>query len=163
MFWISDRSLYKIFLAIKQRHKKYWTVGISRHEWDRFWLSEMKLRIFIEKLRKDWKLQDYKIGKERVKCMKKSFTCNVYKLSREFIEFLEKVREYVQKEKKYIEYTPDDVIAYVSSFAKRAYNQWKFCIDWIYYIVADRGKWRWKIYDTANNKIVSLVTIKNIK
>lgn len=162
MHWISDRSLYKIFLALKERHKKYWVVGISRHEWARFWLSEMKLRIFIEKLRKDWKLQDFKINSDRVKCMKRNFTCNVYKLSKEFAEFLEKVREFTQKTFEYIKYTPDDVINYVLSFSKRKYWQLKFEINWIKYVVNERGKWRWKILDTQNMKIVSLITIKKL-
>lgn len=163
MFEISERSLYKIFLAIKQRYKKYWVVGISRHEWERFGLSEMKLRIFIEKLRKDWKLQDYKVNKNRVKCMKKNFTCNVYKLSKEFIEFLEKVREFTKPVFTYIKYTPEDVIEYVSSFAKKKYNQWKFDINGIKYVVNERWKWRWKILDTQNQKIVSLITIQNAR
>ena len=161
MLWISDRSLYKIFLAIKQRHKRYWVVGISRHEWDRFWLSEMKLRIFIEKLRKDWKLIDFKTKKERVKCMKRNFTCNVYKLSKEFIEFLEKVREFVKKELP--KYTIEDVISYVSQFAKYKASQYKFSIKWVTYIVPDKGKFRWKILDTTQNRIVSLPYIQNAR
>lgn len=60
------------------------------------------------------------------KCRNNPFKCNLYKLSSEFIEFLEKVREFTKPVFKYIEYTPDDVISYVSSFAKKKYNQWKF-------------------------------------
>lgn len=63
------------------------------------------------------------------KCSSNPFKCNIFKLSKEFVEFLEKVREFTKPSFTYVKYTPDDVIAYVSSFAKRAYNQWKFCID----------------------------------
>ena len=160
MFWIPDRSLYKIFLALKERHKKYWVVWISRHEWDRFWLSEMKLRQFIEILRRDWKLLDFKVNDNRVKCMKTKYTCNVYKLSREFIEFLEKVREFVKKE--IVQYTADDVLEYVKTFAKRKYKQWKFTINGINYVVNERWRYRWKILDTQNQKIISLIALQNI-
>lgn len=162
MFWIPDRSLYKIFLSLKKRHQRYWVVWISRHEWDKFWLSEMKLRIFIEKLRKDQKLVDYRVNKERVKCLKRNYTCNQYKLSKEFIEFLDKVKEFTKKTFEYITYTPEDVIQYVSSFAKKKYWQWKFYINWIKYVVNERWKWRWKILDTQNQKIISLITIQNL-
>lgn len=70
--------------------------------------------------------------------MKKNFTCNVYKLSKEFIEFLEKVREFTKPVFTYIKYTPEDVIEYVSSFAKKKYNQWKFDINGIKYVVNER-------------------------
>lgn len=159
MLWISERSQYKIFLAIKQRHKKYGIVWFSRMEYIRFWVSERKLKALIKQFGK----QKLFIKVWMAKCSSNPFKCNIFKLSKEFVEFLEKVREFTKPSFTYVKYTPDDVISYVSSFAKRAYNQWKFCIDWTYYIVADRGKWRWKIYDTANNKIVSLITIQNIK
>lgn len=159
MLWISERSQYKIFLAIKQRYKKYGIVWFSRMEYIRFWVSERKLKALIKQFGK----QKFFIKVWMAKCSSNPFKCNIFKLSKEFVEFLEKVREFTKPSFTYVKYTPDDVIAYVSSFAKRAYNQWKFCIDWTYYIVADRGKWRWKIYDTANNKIVSLITIKWIK
>mgnify|MGYP006967761706 CR=1 FL=1 len=159
MLWFTDRQLYKIFLAIKQRYRKYWVVWFSRLEHDRFWLSERRLKRFIEALKKDKKL--VKVG--MVKGNNNPFKCNIYKLSAEFIEFLEKVREFTKPVFTYIKYTPEDVIEYVSSFAKKKYNQWKFDINWIKYVVNERWKWRWKILDTQNQKIVSLITIQNAR
>lgn len=156
MLGFTDRQLYKIFLAIKQRYKKYWVVWFSRLEHDRFWVSERRLKRFIEALKKDKKL----VKVWMVKGNNNAFKCNIYKLSKEFSEFLEWVREFAKKTFEYITYTPDDVISYVSTFAKRKYWQLKFEVNWIKYVVNERWKWRWKILDTANQKIVSLITIQ---
>lgn len=156
--WISDIKQYKLFLAIKKRYEKYWLIWISRCEWIRFWLTERKLRTVIKILESTWLLIF-----EWKRMTKNWFKCNIYKLSDEFIEFLEKVREFTKPVFTYIKYTPEDVIEYVSSFAKKKYNQWKFDINWIKYVVNERWKWRWKILDTQNQKIVSLITIKWIQ
>lgn len=159
MLWFSDRQLYKIFLAIKQRYKKYWTVWFSRLEHARFWVSERRLKRFITALRKDRKL----VLAGRVKGNNNAYKCNIYTLSKEFIDFLEWVRDFVKKTFEYINYSPDDVIKYVSSFAKLRYWQWKFDLDWVKYIVPDRWKWRWKILNTQDQKIISLITLQNAR
>lgn len=56
-----------------------------------------------------------------VKCNSNAFKCNIYKLSQEFIEFLAKVKEFTKKNIEHIKYTPDDVIDYISTFAKKKY------------------------------------------
>lgn len=159
MLWFTDRQLYKIFLAIKQRYKKHWVVWFSRLEATRFWVSERRLQSFINALRRDKKL----VKVWQVKWTNNPYKCNIYKLSPEFVSFLESVKDFVKKTFNYIQYSCDDVIDYVSSFAKKKYWQWKFDIDWIKYVVSDRWKWRWKILDTMNQKIVSLVTIQNAR
>lgn len=55
------------------------------------------------------------------KCNSNPFKCNIYKLSHEFIEFLDKVKEFTKKNIEHIKYTPDDVIGYISTFAKKKY------------------------------------------
>jgi hypothetical protein len=159
MLGFTDRQLYKIFLAIKQRHKKHWIVWFSRLEASRFWVSERRMQYFINALRKDKKL----VKTWMVKWSNNPFKCNIYKLSKEFIDFLDTVREFVKKTFEYIQYTPDDVINYVSTIAKKKYWQWKFDINWIKYVVSDKWKWRGKILDTMNQKIVSLITIQNAR
>lgn len=157
MLWFTDRQLYKIFLAIKQRYKKHGIVWFSRLEATRFWVSERRMQSFITALRKDKKL----VKTWMVKGNNNPFKCNIYKLSKEFIDFLEQIKEFVKKEFIYKQYTPDDVINYVSTFAKKKYHQWKFTIEWNLYIVADRWKWRGKIYSCSESKIISLITLQN--
>lgn len=152
MFWIQNRSLYKIFLSIKKRHQKYWTIGLSRHEWEKFWLTEMKLRVFIDKLRHDGKL----IFIKKTRCTRSDKYCNIYQLSQEFIDFLSSVHEYVKKE--IVTYTPDDVLDFVRTFAKKKSTQWVFDRNWIKYVVNERWRYRGKILDTQNMKIVSLLS-----
>lgn len=156
MFNISERKEYKILLTIKARYKKYWVVGLSRHECSMFWLSERKMYEIINYLRDNGLLRWIK----RVKCSSGLHSCHVYSITERLQAILNELKE-LKKEFTYITYTPDDVINYVSSFAKKKYWQWKFEREWILYIVADRWKWRWKIYDTVNNRIVSLITVQN--
>ena len=110
----------------------------------------------INYLRDNWLLRWIK----RVKCSSGLHSCHVYSITERLQAILNELKE-LKKEFTYITYTPDDVINYVSSFAKKKYWQWKFEREWILYIVADRWKWRWKIYDTVNNRIVSLITVQN--
>lgn len=158
MFWISERKEYKILLTIKARYKKYWIVGLSRHECSMFWLSERKMYEIINYLRDNWLLRWIK----RVKCTSGLHSCHVYSITERFQVILNEIKE-LKKEFSYIRYTPEDVIAYVSSFAKKKYGQWKFERNWIKYVVSERWKWRWKILDTMNQKIVSLISIQNAR
>lgn len=155
---ISDRSMYKMLLAIKQRYKKHWVVWFSRLEHSRFWLSERRMYAFITALKKDRKL--VKVGEK--KWNNNPYKCNIYKLSKEFIEYLESVKEFVKKVFIYQEYSADDVINYVSSICKLKHWQYKLNIAWIYYIIATRWRFRWKIYDTSQSKIISLITLQKL-
>lgn len=158
MLWFTDRQLYKIFLSLKTRYKKFWVVWFSRLEHDRFWVSERRLQSFIKALRKDKKL----VKVWQVKGNNNPYKCNLYKLSQEFIAFLESVKDFVKNQFEFVQYTPDDVLEYVKTFAKKKSMQYKFEINWTWYIVADRWKWRGKIYDTVNRRIVSLITIQKL-
>lgn len=156
MFGISERKEYKILMTIRARYKKYWVVWLSRHECSLFWLSERKMYEIINYLRDNWMFRWLK----RVKCSSWLHSCHIYWITERLQTILSELKE-VKFEYKI--YTPDDVLSYVSQFAKIKYRQWKFSIQWIYYTVASEWKWRWKIYDTQNNRIISLITIQNLR
>lgn len=157
MFGISERKEFKILLTIRARFRKYWIVWLSRHECSMFWLSERKMYEIINYLRDNWLFRWIK----RVKCSSGVHSCHVYWITERFQTILEWVKE-IKKEFVYQEYTPDDVINYVSSFAKKKYRQWKIEIKWNLYIVADSWYWRWKIYSCNENKCISLITLQNL-
>jgi hypothetical protein len=159
MLWLSDRKEYKILLAIKQRYKKYWKIWISRLEYNRFWLSERKMNEVIKLLKSKWLILFYK----SVKWNNNAYKCNQYTISEEFKSLLDGVVEFTKKVFTYIQYTPDDVINYISQFSQLKKKQWKFTINWSKYIVADSWKWRWKIFSVEENRIISLITLQNAR
>lgn len=44
-------TIKAILLSISGRSNKYWTFGLSRHEWEKYWTTQDKLRTIIKKLK----------------------------------------------------------------------------------------------------------------
>ena len=150
---LSKRSLYRLYLTIKARHKKYWIVGISRHEWHKFCCSERKLRSFIESLiEKKWLK-----AKIVVKSTTNQYMCNAYQISKEFIEFLSSVKEFALNNT----YTQNMVLAYVSSIVEKTWNRYKIKASDDTFIVNDIWKYRWRIYSCNQNRLISLSMLQN--
>lgn len=47
-------TIKAILLSISGRSKKYWTFGLSRHEWAKYETTQDKLRYIIKKLKQEW-------------------------------------------------------------------------------------------------------------
>lgn len=149
---LSKRSLYRLYLTIKARHKKYWIVWLSRHEWYKFCCSERKLRSFIEYLLEKECLKAKKI----VKSTTNQYLCNVYTLSKEFIEFLSNVREFNLNST----YTQDLVLWYISSLVEKRWNRYKIKTNDDVFIINDKWKYRWRIYSCKLNRLISLTMLQ---
>ena len=161
MYWLSDRQTYKLFITIKARFKRYGSIGLSRLEATRFGISERRMQHIIDILRN--KNKPMLVKSWMVKGNNNPYKCNIYTLTKDFIEFLEWIKEFVKKEFSYIQYTPEQVLEYVSTFAKSKYSQWKFELQGSKYIVPQKWKWRWKIYSCSDRRIISLITIQWMK
>jgi len=55
------------------------------------------------------------------KCRNNPFKCNIYKLSQEFIDFLDGIKEFIKNKFEFIKYTSEDVLQYIATFAKKKY------------------------------------------
>ena len=144
---ITERKVWRILLTIKFRYMKYGTIGISRLESVRFWISERQLQKFIKYLR------DIKaIKKVKSRFTQNWFKCNVYSVFKWFSEWLKEVREYVKKKFEYI-----DALDYVKGkFAtKKEWSKIKFKVNWDRYIIHTRWKFKNVIYDVWNNCIIN--------
>lgn len=47
-------TIKAILLSISWRSKKYWTFGLSRHEYEKYGTTQDKLRLIIKKLKSEW-------------------------------------------------------------------------------------------------------------
>jgi len=149
---MTERKIWKILLTIKFRYKTYWTIGLSRLEASRFGTSERQMQAFIRYLRdinainKVWMIMALWTGRK----------CNVYSLSLWFIEWLEEVKDFVKKVFTYI-----DPVAYVKSKFKVKRKYWilKFKVDGERYQISERGRFKGKIYDIANNCIINPLSL----
>lgn len=47
-------EIKRIIQSISGRSNKYWEFWLSRHEYEKYWLTEMKLRTIINNLVKEW-------------------------------------------------------------------------------------------------------------
>lgn len=59
-----------ILQSISGRSNKYWEFWLSRHEYEKYWLTEMKLRTIINNLVKEWFIQ-------KIRCEYFSFLPNM--------------------------------------------------------------------------------------
>ena len=145
---LSEQKIWKILLTIKARHKKYWKIWLSRLEHVRFWTSERQIWYIIEVLISFWAMEKIWM----VKAFSNWFKCNVYKLWQWFVKELEEVRSWIKKSFKYI--NPTEYVKANFKY-KIKYNNIKFEINWINYVISLYWKYKWVILDTINRKIVS--------
>ncbi len=88
-------EIKKIIQSISWRSNKYWEFGLSRHEWEKFWLTEMKLRTIINTLLKSGYIQ-------KVRCEYFNFLPNmirrrnIYKVTTQFQELLQSITESIK-------------------------------------------------------------------
>ena len=149
---ISDKQINRILFTIKARFQKYWIVWISRLEWIKFWLSERQMLNLINHLRIYWYLK----FKWMVKCNNNKYKCNTYSVTDMFMTILEKLKWITNKIIKHI-----DTIEYIKNNFVFKKKYWKiiFELKWVKYIVSLRGRFKNKIYDSFNNKIVSIYSL----
>lgn len=82
----------KILKSIYKRHLKYkWEVFLSRHEHQKFWLTEWEMRKQLRLLRRNWLLTIWKRY-----CWEKRFS-NLYKLTDELLEYIKEKLKKVRK------------------------------------------------------------------
>ena len=93
----TEQKIWKILLTVKARYKKHGTIGISRLEATRFGTSERQMQNFINYLK-----QSQAIKKVKMATASNGFKCNVYSVSKWFVEWLEEVKDYTRKVFEYI-------------------------------------------------------------
>ena len=93
-----------------------------------------------------------------VKCKNNKYKCNTYWVTNMLMEILDKLKWITNK---FIEYI--DPIKYIENNFVFKKKYWKiiFELKWIKYIVSLRGRFKNKIYDSFNNKIVSIYSLIN--
>jgi len=149
---LSERNIYKLLLAIKCRYIKFGKIWLSRLEASRFWISERQLQSFIDYLREVGAINKIWM----VKWWNNCFKCNVYKLWKWFIEWLQEVKDFIKKTFEYINPT-----AYIQARFNYKIKYWKikFKVNWNRYIIATRWRFKDVIYDVWNNYIINPLDI----
>ena len=142
----SEQKIWKILLTIKARNKTYWTIGLSRLEATRFGISERQMQNFINYLRNSKAIKKIRMAYTN------GFKCNVYSVSKWFVEWLEEVKDFVRNVFEYINPTE-----YVRSrfTVKKEWGKLKFKVNWNRYIIHLRGNFKDVIYDVWNNCIIN--------
>lgn len=145
---LTERKIYLMLITIKGRFKKYGTIGLSRCESTNFGASQRQVQAFINYLRAIDAIRKVWMRK----CENSAYKCNVYSLSEWFAGALNEVRDIVKKVWEYV-----DPTAYVKSkFAvKKEWGKLKFKVSGDRYIIHLGGRFRGKVYDVWNNRIIN--------
>jgi hypothetical protein len=148
---ISENSMYRILLSIKQRYEKYWHTWLSRYEWEKFWVSQRQMVYLINYLRESWAL----ITKWKARTKWWQY-CLIYTFSDWFKEWLSSVKAFIKKVFTYI-----DPLSYIKSKVKTTLKRWRhyFNISWNWYFISTRWRFKNVIYSMSENKIVDPLTI----
>ena len=148
-FWkIKPKSFWLICQIIKYRNKKYWKIGLSRLEHSRIWLSQRELQKIINYLRKNNLLKKI----DMIRWNNNKFLCNIYELSNDFVNYLQTIKEFAKKQYLSIISNIEAIQSRFSYINKK--NKIIFEKNWIKYIIQKKWKFKDKIYDCYNNKIV---------
>jgi len=142
---LTERKVYRIFCSMKARYKKYWNFWLGKRDWFRFWVSERQMQYFVNLMIDYWFLSI-----EDEVYSSRGFKCRVFKASKQLIEYLLKIKDYVL-------YTYVDPVAYVKArfTYKIKYSKLEFKVKWNKYIIHLRGRFKDKIYDVSENKIIN--------
>ena len=148
---LTEKRVYKIMCSIKARQKKYWSFGLWKRDWSRFWISDRQMQYFINLM------LDYGfISVDGTTRSSRWFPCRVFKASEQLLGYLSQIKDYVFKKFEYI-----DPIAYVKSMFSvvKKWSKLVFKVSWIKYTINIYWKFKWVIYDTQNNCIVSPLSL----
>jgi len=157
---LSNSSIYKILFSILERLKKHGNnIWFSRYEYEKFWVSEKKLRNIIEYLRDIGILEFSHTAlstNEKRLLRKEIFKCNVYKVSENFINMILSFQRFIKKTFEYI-----DPIAFMKQNFKykEKVRYFKFKHNWNHYVINKYWKYKWVIYCGETNSIVSPLSL----
>lgn len=156
---VESNKIYKILFSIQARLKKHTQIGLSRYEYDKFWVSQKTLRNIIEYLRDFWVLEfshsTLSTNKKRV--INKDFQkCNVYNVSESFQEMILSFQRFIKKTFEYI-----DPIVFMKRYFKYIEKRtfYKFKHNSRTFIISKKWRFQWVILDTQDMRIVSPLSL----
>jgi hypothetical protein len=149
---LTSRQIWRLLLTIKLRYKTYGKLWLSRLEASNYWISERQMLKFIDYLRDTKAIEKIGMTISKNNWMK----CNVYSIWKWFLNWLNKVKEYIKKTFEYV-----DPISYVKARFQTKTKYWKlsFKVNWNKYIIHLRGDFKNVIYDVWNNCIINPLTL----